>query len=331
MSGEVLPTDRGGKIPLQVGAVLLGAETANPDPVHTLIINGFAETAKSEYLGRSISGVHTPSFRENLEPIAQLMRDLHPRLDMKFLTANTYYTPDMHKSMVGMELGIGYGILPASLKYLRACRIEILNNLAEHILIPAQKEHVIEPGLLKKPPYFHQGDDSRRQGSDIAQGCASTCFRMVCSDIVGQKIPHDRVVDGIRTHFGDHKIDNYRYLNFFHSKALANSSQKRIVTYDLIGGDLSTVAAIAAKARQKWHGSEVYCTVALGTENGIDPSIMHQAVLLEADKDTVTYHDPSILRGADSLVASKETFVRRWSVGLNQAMIVITRPASSNS
>lgn len=311
----------------QIGATAMPEEARlKPNPVDTLIACGFEETAKAKYYGRRITGPFVGDFKSELEVFSDLVADIDPALTPQYLASSMYYTDAMRFTLRRVEGG-EYGGVASSLDYLRREREVAMNKLASGVIMPAIKLQTVADGLLAQPSFLVQGDRVATrfgtQAIEARQGCANACFRMVCGDILGQPIAHQTVVDQLKRSFLDHKIENHEYLNFFHSEAMAEASGKKIDTIDILGADLSIVAAIASKAGEKWPDSKTYCIVPLGSETA--RSIVHQGVLLWADSDNVCYHDPSDKHGQASRIIPKEDFVRRWSLGLNQAMIVIAR------
>lgn len=265
-------------------------------------------------------------FHQSWVQADQAMRALHPGLDASFLAADTYYTKAMQEVKSELTSMNRYDILGR----INALRVERVNNLeaiANTVTIAATKGQTIDEGLLNTPPFYYQGDMTNEYSKYSAddhrrQGCANACFRMVCSDLIGLPIRHEDVVAQLRKHFGSHLIDNYQYLNFFHSTALNRFTGRSIATIDMLGADFNSIAGIARGARNRWPGCNVYCITPLGSE-AASKTIMHQGVLLAVDENSVTYHDPSGVSGKAERTIPKIDFVQRWARGLNQAMFVI--------
>jgi len=317
-------------IPRQAGALAVSAESAGEQrAVQQLLQDGFREASSQQrHLGSTRFGPFGGHFRELFAGIDAAIRELGHGLDANFLTAETYYTSEMHKVTQQLSRKNRYDIL-GKLNSLRAQWINGLEGIANTVTIDAMQDQTIEEGLLDSTPFYFQGDvtnESPKYSTDNhrPQGCAIACFRMVCCDLIERPVRHDDVVPQLRKFFGTHLIENYQYLNFFHSTALANFTGRRFATIDMTGADFDTIAKIARSVRTKWPGSNVYCVAQLGSETAAR-AIIHQGVLLAVDKHDVTYHDPSGIFGGPARTVPKIDFVQRWARGLNRALFVIAR------
>lgn len=181
------------------------------------------------------------------------------------------------------------------------------------------KSTQIPDGVLDTPPFIGM---SAKDG----QSCFRTCFRMVYNELTGTRPSNVDVGRAILTTHESLLIHDTEYLNVFLSpsfKKLQPGLDVQVAT--ITGADLDTIRQISEGIKQRKPEAKVYCIINLRTLLHDIKDVWHTNVLLSADDESVTVHDPSRKNGlsGSKLKLTKDEFYERWAVGFNRAHLVI--------
>jgi hypothetical protein len=105
--------------------------------------------------------------------------------------------------------------------------------------------------------------------------------------------------------------------------AFKDTYNKQVHTVEYVGADFEHIQKAASLIKQRHPESRVYCLVNLGSAS--DPTIIwHTSILLAADEQRVTYHDPSSVTGGAFHTVHKKIFLTRWAQTYNRAKLIIS-------
>jgi hypothetical protein len=281
---------------------------------------GLVETADQSYLGKSGVGIFTDRLREVLAPIEASLKSTGPGLSMAYLVHEHWYTPEMYAHIGGR--GKASAPIVSRVGQIANAYEAMLASFAETETRPVLAPQIIPFGTLTKPPYLTQPNTLDENAPPLSSsGCANACFRMTWAALTGEELDHYTVARAMEQTFGSHVVESQRYLNILRSQVF-QSRYGPTQAFDIVGADLRAIAQIASGARGKGYDT-VVCIVQLSSETSKRST--HQCVLLRADVDNVVLHDPSATYGASTRAMPKAEFARRWAIGLNQALIVVSR------
>jgi hypothetical protein len=291
------------------------------DAAAGLLSMGFESTAASEYLGRNREGpLFNEAFLPELVKIDKGLKAIHPSLTPEYLASPSYYSPEVRAN--AWQLQEEYKAYE-KLEELRKKRISGLVEVAREVTGPLLSRQQLEKGQLDEPPYipqFNKGDALK--DSDAAMSCAAACFRMVLADLSGYQVSRLAVFQALEMQFGSFLVDNFKYLNFYHSQALADATGRQITTVNIMGADFETLGKISNMTRRRQKYAKIYCVASVASTANAK-SIVHQVILLDADKTNVYCHDPSPSSGAPRRRISKPDFAEKWAINYNHAMLII--------
>lgn len=201
---------------------------------------------------------------------------------------------------------------------------------------PALEAQQLPPGLLDIPDYVPQL---------TTLGCMTSCYRMIFKALAGDKLeaPCEYAMTSL-SEYGGFTFDEEILF-----KSLANALFRQKTGYlvtnrVLIGADFDDIAKRAALVKDRLPGSKVYATVGL---KNFDHTVLrlHGALLLDADEDTVRFHNPwarehqrspnCINHNSDGCGAfdtlDKTEFIERWAASMHETRLVIARPDPANT
>jgi hypothetical protein len=269
------------------------------------------------YAGKYQSGPLIDAFRQAIGPIHTALEAYEPPRSLPL----DDWTPEHARAFHGIGS-------------LHQERLAALARLGREVIEPALADQTIAPGVLSRPPYFQQGDGGNAIAYYARVGCMNACFRMVFGGITGWQ-PAERAVGravALSTPSFDstrqYKTTNEHFLQVFHTPRFARRFPGRVATRSIIGADLDIIARLG-RIRERNPAVQAYCIVPVGSEvNHQQQDSAHAVVLLSADKDTVTVHDPSSTNrvGRADRVLPKADFARRWAAAHNIALLVVHDP-----
>ncbi len=131
------------------------------------------ETEQKPYLGKHIKGSLYELFAGRLKLLNDRLKAISPGLEAAHLHAFLYQPPEIQHSIV--ELDAAERILLIRLYKEKDTYLSPIGGQA----FRADRDVVLEPGLLAKPPYIRSID---------ARACVSTCFRMVFAGVTGSLV-----------------------------------------------------------------------------------------------------------------------------------------------
>ena len=186
-------------------------------------------------------------------------------------------------------------------------------------------------GLLDNPDYLPQL---------TARGCMVSCYRMIFKAIAGNRL--EAPCEQAMTSLSEHGGFTFNEEALFKSLATTLFRQKTgyLVTNRVIrGADFTDIATRATVLRKRIPDVKIYATVGL---KNFEPDIpmLHGSVLLDADEDTVRFHNPLARKhrrspgcnfpnsdncGADDAL-DKTEFIERWAAGMHEARLIVARP-----
>jgi hypothetical protein len=291
----------------------------------------FTEGIGKPYLGKIAPGPYLVALTGVLDPIMAEVQSIHHLLDLGYLMGASYYSSPM-KARIDSLRRAAVPDIESQIEVLRKERVRRLSVLAAEVITPDLESQTIEPDVLTVPPYLRQGDSLDDKDPYAEKGCANACFRMAYGAMTGE-IPNAVTVANAATAVtGNHLISNTQYLNIFHSAAVTRvRNGNKLLTVHIPGASLAFINKLAVNARKKWEGASVVTIVSLASEafNGAGEYATHQSILLSANEATVSLHDPSRVHGGPKRELDKAVFSRRWTIGLNEAMVVIAPTSAS--
>jgi hypothetical protein len=118
-------------------------------------------------------------------------------------------------------------------------------------------------------------------------------------------------------------VEDVVYSNLFQTGAFREICDKEVMTLELIGADLAVIEKLASKIKMKNSDAQVYCVASISSASAPPASgIWHSCIILGADGDKVTWHDPGSAEGAFKEVPVA-AFGRRWAGAYNRAQLFI--------
>lgn len=175
-------------------------------------------------------------------------------------------------------------------------------------------------GTLDVPHYAKQKEDWNN--FDGVRGCTNACFRMVFGTIAGWMPSQAAVSECLEEQYSTSVVDDSVYASIYKTEVFGEICPKHITSIELIGADFETIGKIATRMKQKHSDSELYCMVNLASKTAGN-KVWHSCILLGVENGTVTYHDPLNNGGGAYCKASVESFLARWTIAYNRALITI--------
>jgi hypothetical protein len=218
---------------------------------------------------------------------------------------------------------------------------ERLKNLAQTVLTPELQPQTVE-GLAVPRRFRQQGDNSveRTNRLYVTKACMNACFRMIFDDITGWTTDETALRTAImNANQNEHQVEDYRYLDIFHTEHMKQLTPRKIETCYIKGGDFDLLGRVALKAQPDLAagkpGADIYCVATTGkfskTKLSGESMTIHDMVLLGVSEDTVTVHDPAYFHPQESREIPKDEFIGNWALANNTAMLVIAHNAPVNA
>ncbi len=271
----------------------------------------FTEAKNQPYRGKDIVGPLKDRFNEHIAVIKQQLAAIDPDLPLEVLHAEYYQSRDVHQLVASFDFHVRNRIEMLG-RYL-----PVRHRLLAIDLWPAQRDHVIEAGVLDRPRYIQQKDPTR---------CANTAFRMIFQGVTGESVSELAVDPPSPYRFLDEYRHDKEYLSVFHSQRFKEQYGVGVQTICFSGMTLETIAKLARKVKAADNTRKVFVATALETETAKDKRIQHRTVLLGAEEDEVILHDPAPGVGEAERRLTKREFCKRWAATQNSGYMVIAAP-----
>lgn len=175
-------------------------------------------------------------------------------------------------------------------------------------------------GIIDVPNYAQQKEDWKN--FDGIRGCTNACFRMVFGTITGWMPSQAAVSECLENQYSTSVVDDSVYSAIYNTEVFGEICPKRVASVELIGADFETIGKMATRMKEKQPNSEFYCMVNLASKTAGN-KVWHSCLLLGVENGIVTYHDPLNNGGGAYCEAPVESFLARWSVAYNRALITI--------
>lgn len=208
------------------------------------------------------------------------------------------------------------------------------SRYARHIegLSPAYADSFadgIPAGVLSEPPHYKQ---------HTGTGCTISCFRMIFAGIAGDsmRLPAEYAISAYE--YANADFDESVMFRALASPYFKQKTGRTVLNRVLVGATFDDITMRAKKVIQTYPGSDVYAMVGVKNFDAKEPNGLHAVVLLDADDEKVTFHNPldRAICGAPTgeharMGAVRETldrreFVSRWASGLYTAQMVFALP-----
>lgn len=236
-------------------------------------------------------------------------------------------TPEysMPTSYMPVDVMMKYNALPnsvrARLERIRTGRVATLREFAQDRTINDLASQGISDGVLSIPPFCSQDEDWR--DSERFKGCMNACFRMVFGAATGWRPSQAALSEELVRQHRTSIVEDVVYGNLFQTEAFREICDKEVMTLEIIGADLTIIEKLASKIKAKNSDAQVYCVASISSASAPPNSgIWHSCIILGADGEKVTWHDPGSAEGAFKEVPIAD-FGRRWAVAYNRVQLFI--------
>lgn len=243
---------------------------------------------------------------------AMLKQRVNPECTAEYLMPTNYRSHEVQQ-----RLAIMSDEQKLQLDKINEMKYGSLRNIAANDVREAMTRQTLQPGLLNVPLH------TRQAGGGDMRGCTAACFRMVFGEITGWVPSQKTVVEQLAKQYGTSVVDDSVLSNIYQTDIFKEICDKKVRAISYMGADFETISTLTARLKAVQPNVEVYCTVNLGSETAIDKGVWHACVLLSADGECVTYHDPSTLGGGAHKTSSYADFTKRWAIAYNRAVITI--------
>lgn len=267
-----------------------------------------------------------------------------------------YVTPDSVDSSVIVAGGNFYIASKTAVsekeKLIKDAKIKLhlaTESLTTNTIGPRMKEQVVKPGVLAEPATYYRQEHPRT--------CFLANFNMIYTAITGRSINEETVLDAAAKH--GLLIKNRRdaapqpltperetsFLQDIDEDVLLATLQTPAFTEEfgdikvgivkMIGADFADIEELTDMFKTR--AAEIGCTmdayVVPMFASEVNDNGIHNGILLAADAETVTLHDPSkavdkmVFRGYACKQFPKESFVRLWArKGLRSTYVAVFKP-----
>lgn len=280
------------------------------------INDALLEAEHIEDPARYLKGPFNQHFSKICQDIDGFIREVNPKLTPEFIMPFGYRSREVQQ-MEG-ELKPEERIALGDLQRERDARIR---RLASDVIAPVVMDQVIPKGVLDEPAYRWQGQHWRDYSSGRA--CANACFRMTLNGIAGFDVQEHIVARGMIRHRGNAVVPDSEYRKIFATDVFKETTNKRVISFELAGADLKAIGSIAMRIKQRNEDAKVFSTLILGSDRA-SKDTWHHNVLLAADARGVICHDPAAADKLPARILRREDFIKRWSIAHNRAQIFIS-------
>ena len=178
----------------------------------------------------------------------------------------------------------------------------------------------IPMGVIDVPNYAQQKEDWKN--FDGVRGCTNACFRMVFGTIAGWMPSQTAVSECLEAQYTTSVVDDSVYSAIYKTEVFEEVCPKKVISVELVGADFESIGQLATHIKKKQPDSEFYCMVNLASKTAGN-KVWHSCILLGVEDGIVTYHDPLNQGGGAYCKAPVESFLARWSIAYNRALITI--------
>jgi len=261
--------------------------------------------------------IHGPLYRD----IDDLLGRSHQLLELIYPNASqeVFYPKGYQSVEARAMIGNIWNYRPNAyymIKKLVAARREALADLTDSRM-PELTKHKIDSGLLKEPEFLWQYAD---------RACVSTSFLMVMEDIYQDSLYYRSFEEGRYLTHKSSIVDDKEYLNVMKTEFFKSRFGKEPQCVSFVGASLETINKFAEGVKKRFLGNNVYCIITLLSDSfpeAMRGGIWHSNVLLSADDEYVTVHDPSLHRGGPNRKIQKEKFLHRWAQAHNRGHLIV--------
>lgn len=269
------------------------------------------EAEHKPYKGKHLKGPYYALFVAELERLNDQLRAISPSLTAEHLHAVSYQSAETRDTTP--QRGSEESLL---LDQLYRRKDTYLAPVGERTY-QADRDIVIEPGLLAKPPYIRSIDP---------RSCVSTCFRMVFADITKDLVNETELTGPLKCIYNSSIVDQEELLKIFETEAFQTAYDKTIRTISFTGMDLRSVRKICESLIRKDPDYRIHLVANIRSRTSFDKNVWHAVVVTAIGEDSVTFHDPASdsSRGRPDDTLSKAEFMQRWASTYNTGFLVIS-------
>lgn len=273
----------------------------------------FEEGRNQPFEGRTINGPHHKDLNTILSVANETLRSIDRTLTAEALMPFQYRDRQVTRKLESMlaRNPSGYN----ALQELREDKREAIFELVSKKM-PELASQELPQDLLGVPEF-------RSQHANRA--CVSASFLMIMRAITNQDIDDKALEKALFQARRTELVEDEEYLKIFQSKVYRERFPDPVSTASFIGADLGTINTLATGIRNRYPGKQVYCMISLlskTTEETYKYGVWHSNVLLGADAESVTVHDPAFSAGAERRL-SKQDFFDRWGQAYFRGHLII--------
>ena len=205
---------------------------------------------------------------------------------------------------------------------LQVTKKELINMYIQRQISNISKQ-VLTSGVLEVPQQYY-----RQKGQRM---CETANFCAIFHQITGHAISEDEIIKAASKEdlvhegeFGQSIKEDILY-NLFQTPAFKDAFLGIDVEYDnFFGFDFDDIKNLIDQVKQNSPNVQFFCTTSIESElleNG-----WHDVILLSADENQVTIHDPSKRFGSAFRQIPKEDFIKRWGkTALSGKLIIVNK------
>lgn len=288
----------------------------------------FHEAYELELPQRVVKGAFHQDFEAVFTNAVKEFKTFFPHLPQELLFSlpylNSYLGPE------GQDILRLYDNLPPGqrrkIKDIRESKERAIRDISSEKVLPTIEGQILEAGHLDATPF--QSQTGERQKS-----CTVASIRMLFEGITGNEL-QERTIMGARNRFikslgviKDPDLHDEEYLELFQTPAFKEHYGIDVRSIALSGVDLSDISRVVQKIKAKDDKYKVFCMISLATDHPlvIGDGIWHSAILLSAEEESVTIHDPSTVTGQPNRKLNKAEFVPRWGETFLRGHLVIAK------
>lgn len=265
---------------------------------------------------RVVPGPHLVKYEQIMRTIDDRLKEINPRCTPEYIMPPAYQARDIQTALGCFTMNEREAI-----SEVRRQREQLLHDMQAEMRLELAEQY-LAPDVLDTPPYYHQQDDWKNY--DAQRACSNACFRMVFGAIAGWKPSEFAVARGVIESHGRSIVNDEAFYGIFSTDTFKEICDREVMTFEMMGTDFAQIQSLASKLKTRRDGREIFCVVNLASKKS--HSAWHTSVLLGADGQNVTFHDPSNNLGGASLAEPYYEFADRWAVTYNRAVMVVADP-----
>lgn len=274
----------------------------------------FLEGEEQQVKRKMARGPVYEDFVAIMEDVQGLVTSVDPSFGAEHIMPMSYQSPEVRRQVLDLEHED-----KIALQEISRMRLSALEQASAKWQMGMSGQQIAD-GVLDVPFYAQQIEDWGNY--DAYRGCTNACFRMVFGAITGWTPSQAAVSEQLIKQYGTSVVEDAIYSGVYHTEVFEETCDKHVVSIEMIGADFDSIARITQKIKQKYSTAEAYCTINLSSKNA-SKDIWHTCVLLGVDNGVVTYHDPSNSSGGAYQQEPCDTFLSRWAIAYNRAVITI--------